>query len=79
MITTAGVISTFAGNINDGAGISGDSGTAVSAQLDFPAGLALDSNNNLYIADAANNKIRVVSQATGNPINTFAGNLFRGF
>jgi uncharacterized protein (TIGR03437 family) len=76
LITTAGVISTFAGNIIEGAGISGDSGTAQSAQLDFPAGLALDANNNLYIADAANNKIRIVTQATGNPINTFAGNLF---
>jgi uncharacterized protein (TIGR03437 family) len=79
LISTAGVISTFAGNTIEGAGISGDSGTAVSAQLDYPSGLALDSNNNLYIADSANNKIRIVSQATGNPINTFAGNLFGDF
>jgi uncharacterized protein (TIGR03437 family) len=79
LISTAGVISTFAGNSIEGAGISGDSGTAVSAQLDYPAGLALDSKNNLYIADAANNKIRIVTQATGNPINTFAGNLFGDF
>lgn len=79
MITTAGIISTFAGNVNEGAGISGDTGTAVTAQLDFPGGLALDSQNNLYIADTANNKIRIVSSASGNEINTFAGNLFADY
>jgi uncharacterized protein (TIGR03437 family) len=79
MITTAGIISTFAGNNIEGAGISGDTGTAQSAQLDYPAGLALDANDNLYIADTANNKIRIVTQATGNPINTFAGNLFADY
>lgn len=76
MITTAGIISTFAGNNSEGAGISGDTGTAVTAQLDYPGGLALDASNNLYIADSANNKIRIVSSASGNEINTFAGNLF---
>jgi len=76
MITTAGIISIFAGSIVAGPGVDGDGGNANGAQLDYPAGLALDSNNNLYIADSANNKVRIVTQASGNPINTFAGNLF---
>ncbi len=76
-ITTAGIISTYAGNNAQGAGLNGDTGTATNAQLNTPAGLALDSKGNLYIADAANNKIRIVTTANG--INTFAGNTFSDF
>ena len=78
MITTAGVISTYAGNNGEGAGISGDTGAANQAQLDNPSGLAIDSKGNLYIADTTNNKIRIVTPAT-TEINTFAGNLFGDF
>jgi uncharacterized repeat protein (TIGR01451 family) len=68
-ITSAGVMSAFAGN--GIAGFAGDEGSAVSAELNNPLGLALDANHNLYIADSSNNRIRMVD-STGK-IHTFAG------
>ena len=55
-------------------GFSGDNGPATSAQLDYPAGVAVDSFGNIYIADAGNGRIREVS---GGVITTVAGD--RGF
>jgi sugar lactone lactonase YvrE len=63
-----GVITTVVGNGTPG--FSGDSGPAISAQLNAPSGIAVDSVGNLYIADSANNRIREVS---GGVINTLAG------
>jgi hypothetical protein len=60
-VTPGGVISTVAGNGT--AGFGGDSGTANSAQLNYPAGLAFDSAGNLYIADAHNSSIRMVDSS----------------
>jgi uncharacterized protein (TIGR03437 family) len=62
-------ISTFAGNAV--AGFTGDGGAATAANLKFPAGLALDSAGNVFIADTFNNRIRKVD-SSGN-ITTFAG------
>ena len=42
-------------------GLSGDGGPALQAQLAWPAGLALDSSGNLFIADNANHRVRKVS------------------
>lgn len=61
MINPQGVISTIAGNNADGGGYTGDGGPATNAQLYAPAGIAVDSMDNLYIADEGNNVIRVVS------------------
>ena len=58
-ITPDGIITTIAGNGT--AGYSGDGGPALEAALNFPAGLALDSENNLYIADRNNHRIRKVT------------------
>jgi sugar lactone lactonase YvrE len=62
-----GNIFTVAGTLNNGgvatsAGccFSGDQGLATSAQLYNPAGIAVDGNGNIYIADSGNNAIRVV-------------------
>jgi sugar lactone lactonase YvrE len=66
----SGVITTVAGN--GAADFSGDGGPATSAALNYPFGIALDSANNLFIADRLNGMIRKVSAATG-VITAFAG------
>jgi sugar lactone lactonase YvrE len=74
-VDAGGTITTIAGT-----GIafySGDKGPGTSATLNFPRGLALDSAGNLYIADAVNNRVRVLTPA--GTIDTFAGNGTAGF
>lgn len=44
-------------------GYSGDGGPAVSARLNAPSGVAIDASNNMYIADANNQVVRVVDSA----------------
>jgi uncharacterized protein (TIGR03437 family) len=70
-----GTVSTFAGNGT--AGYTGDNATATSAELNKPAGIALDSSGNLYIADTGNNVIRKVD--TSGKITTVVGNSLAGY
>jgi uncharacterized protein (TIGR03437 family) len=73
MVSTGGIITTFAGSGPTGAlggGFSGDGGPATSAQLDFPWSVAVDSVGNVYISDFANLRIRKVSNGV---ITTIAG------
>ncbi len=58
-ISPSGVISTIAGT--GVLGYSGDGGLAVTAQLHFPRGLAIDSKGNLFVADSGNNRVRKIS------------------
>jgi uncharacterized protein (TIGR03437 family) len=67
-------ISTVAGNGT--AGFSGDGGSATSAMLNGPIGVALDAPHNLYVADVNNERIRLVS---GGTISTLAGNGTTGY
>jgi len=60
-----------------GSDMVGDGGAAVAAQLDQPEGLVVDSAGNLYIADAANDRVRKVSPA--GIITTIAGTGHPGF
>jgi uncharacterized protein (TIGR03437 family) len=60
-----------------GGGFSGDGGPATSAALNRPAGVAYDSQGNLYIADTFNNRIRVVG--TDGVITTLAGSGVPGY
>ena len=64
-------INTVAGNGT--LGYSGDGGPAISAELRYPFGVAVDSAGNLYIADTDNQRIRMVAASTG-VISTVAGN-----
>jgi len=66
-----GVITTVTGNGSQG--FSGDRGLATQAQFHSLGGLATDASGNLYIADNYNNRVRMVSAATG-IISTVAGN-----
>ncbi len=43
-------------------GFSGDGGPAIKAILSHPNSLSFDSNGNLYICDANNNRIRIISR-----------------
>ncbi len=66
-------ISNVAGTYNSGTGgYGGDGGLATAALLDDPAGIALDSSGDLFIADEYNNIIREVN-ATTKKIGTVAG------
>jgi PKD repeat protein len=58
-------------------GFSGDGGQATSAQLNYPAGGAVDAQGNLYIADNSNHRIRKVSPA--GVITTVAGDGLPGY
>ena len=64
---TSRIINTVAGNGT--AGYNGE-GTATSAELDSPEGVAVDSFGDIFIADTANNRIREV---TAGVISTVAG------
>lgn len=70
-VTPAGAISVVAGTGT--AGYRGDGAAATAARLSQPAGVAVDAQDNVYIADASNNVIRRVDATTGD-ITTVAGN-----
>jgi sugar lactone lactonase YvrE len=71
VIDAAGIVSTLAG---DGSGVySGDGGPGARAGLVEPNGLALSPDQSqLFIADVAGHRVRVVDLAVGT-IETFAG------
>ncbi len=72
------MITNFAGSNTGTSGYTGDGGLATSCTLNSPAGLAIDSSNNLYIADSNNNVVRVVDSSVFH-INTIAGTGSSGF
>ena len=74
-VDSIGTITTFAGTGERRFG--GDGGPAIRAQLDDPTGVAVDGAGSLYIADAANHRIRKVD-STGT-ITTIAGTGEQGF
>lgn len=65
-----GIVTTVAGN--GSAAFGGDGNAATSASLKLPSDVAFDAQNNMYIADSDNHRIRRVDAATGS-IFTFAG------
>ena len=68
-LIVSGKIITIAGSA---AGFSGDGASALDARLNLPYDVTLDPQNNIYIADGGNNRIRKIT-ADGN-ISTIAGN-----
>jgi RHS repeat-associated protein len=74
----SGMITTIAGNGTAGYAGDGNAANSGSVKLNGPLGVSVDQNDNVYIADSGNNRIRKVSPATGN-ISTIAGNGTAGF
>lgn len=66
-VGTNGIITTIAGT--GAAGYTGDGGLATNATLHSPRGVAIDSNNNIYIADRDNSVVRKINAA--GTISTF--------
>jgi trimeric autotransporter adhesin len=69
---TSYVIQTVAGSDN-----TGDGGPALAAALGQPEGIAVDNAGNIYIADAADNRVRKI--APDGSIQTYAGTGRAGF
>jgi hypothetical protein len=57
-----GLITTIAGNGTLGFG--GDGGAATSAQIAQPESVSVDPSGNVYVADTANNRVRILSSTT---------------
>ncbi|HXB12324.1 MAG TPA: T9SS type A sorting domain-containing protein [Bacteroidia bacterium] len=74
-ISTAGIITTIAGNGVQG--FSGDGGQATAAELWRPSSLAMDSIDQLYICDQENNVVRKIDFFQN--ITTIVGNNQPGF
>jgi hypothetical protein len=64
---SAGTAAPFAGNSAADVGYDGDGGPPLLARMNNPQGLAVNSADNLYIADSGNNVIRAVVKATPTP------------
>ncbi len=70
-VNPAGVINRIAGTAGT-PGASGDGFGALASTLNGPYGIFVDGSSNIYIADANNNKVRMIS--AGGIITTVAGN-----
>jgi len=70
-ITTAGVVTTYAGSLTGEAGLQDGQGT--SALFNFPDGIAIDGADNLYVSDYSNNAIRKITPS--GQVSTFYSSL----
>ena len=69
-ITPAGVVTTLAGSAGNPGAVNG---TGSAARFDAPAGVAVDSSGNVFVADRSNHAIRRVTPA--GVVTTFAGTM----
>ncbi|HAL82421.1 MAG TPA: hypothetical protein DCO83_09420 [Mucilaginibacter sp.] len=72
-ITSAGVVTTFAGNATAGSA----NGTGTGASFNHPFSIAIDPSGNLYVADRLNFMIRKITP--GGVVTTLAGSTTAGF
>ena len=74
-IDAAGIITTIVGT--GVRGDQGDGGPAAEARLSFPAGVAVDGEGSVYVADSWNHRVRRIDR--GGTITTLAGRGFQGY
>ena len=75
-----GAVTTLAGGLNSTVAASGSwaDGNGASASFNSPLGVCIDVNNNVYVADQANHRIRKVTYPGGD-VTTVAGSGIGGF
>ena len=71
-ITAAGVVSTLAG----GAAFGFTNGNVTSGKFNYPHGIAVSQNGNLYVTDFSNNVIRKITH--DGTVSTYAGTSIQG-
>jgi hypothetical protein len=76
VVTSDGVIRTFAGN--GALGFNGDGQLAIQAQFQGRA-IAVDATGKIFIADGLNHRIRMVTSIDQGIVSTVAGNGVRGY
>lgn len=59
-VTADGIIQTIAGQGGPVYGDSGDGGPALEAMMDYPYGLHVDAQGNIYVSDRGNRRVRVL-------------------
>lgn len=73
-ITPAGEVSTIAGTGEAGFA----DGVVAEAQFDAPHGIAIDDQDNIYVTDVGNSRVRKIDAASGD-VTTIAGNGVNGY
>ena len=69
MITTSGVVTTYAGDPGNSGSANGDKDSK--ALFNYPTGLFIDSKDNIYVADRLNSRIRFIEKSSDNVSTVF--------
>ncbi|MCB0738476.1 MAG: T9SS type A sorting domain-containing protein [Bacteroidetes bacterium] len=73
-ITSAGVVTTYAGQMGTSGSANGDKDAK--ALFNWPTGLAIDANDNIYVGDVSNSKVRKIEASTGNVSTVYKSGLW---
>ena len=72
-VTSDGTVATIAG-ISSSAGYSGDGGPALFATFNYPTGLSVDQAGNIAVADANNQRVRLLTPVYSSCTYNLSGN-----